>query len=379
MLNRSRFFFALLALILSGPSDHGWSQQLPATPTGFVADRPFRLGLLQLSEESNREKTLGVSSSAGWAVAGGLLIGAWDKKWVGAKNLATGRVAWWFEGESDLTAPVSVVGSWVMLGFRSGRLVKVEVATGRKVWETSLDSFTERSVLLNGANLLVYTAGQVLYSIDFQTGKPNWLFDAGFPEGLTIRGGVVPVVHDNRVLLGTASGEIVAVDQQTGKSLWRYNPAFNDSKFHDLVGELVVRNNQLLVTRYDGLVASVDLASSERRLVWQNQLPSSATSAFRNGRYYVGTVSGVLHAFDASTGREVWQTVTGTSVGHIVAGEAVVYAVGSNGRLSAIDTVSGSILWHDDVAGEVASAPFVHDVALHVATGLRNIYSWKLY
>lgn len=341
-------------------------------------DRPFRVGVARMDVATDLVKPLGVADTAGWTIVGNLLIGTYGEKWVGARSLSGGRMQWWLEGQTDVTSPLAPVGSFLMVGYRSGLIAKVEAATGRKLWEASLDSFTQRPMTLSAGSLLVYTAGQVLYSIDFQTGKTNWLFDAGFPDGLAIRAGVTPVVHDGKILLGTASGEIVAVSLQSGKLLWRYNPAFNDSKFHDFVGEMVVRSNQLLVTRYDGLVAAVDLASSERRLVWQTQLPSCATSTFRNGRYYVGAVNGVLHAFDASTGRQVWESQTGSAVTFIAAGEASVHAVGGNGRLTAIDTIDGSILWHDDVAGEIAAAPFLHDGTLYLATGMRNIYAWKL-
>ena len=373
------------------PANAGRSGQESASKFEFPAgssaaniikgiSRPFRLGVLRLNNDLDQSKPLASNDAAGWAMAAGTLIGSFDQKWVGGYSLVEERVTWWFEGGTDLTMPPAVLGRWAVLGFRSGRLVKLDTVTGKKAWEIDLSAFSERRAVLAGNVLLVVTVSQALYAIDFQTGKTLWLFDGGFPAGLTLRNGALPLVHDNKVLFGLTTGEILAVNFETGKLQWRYNPAYNDSRFHDVVGELIVRSNQLLMTRYDGLVASVELAG-DKRVIWQEQLPAVATSSFRNGRYYVGCVNGDVYAFDAATGRRIWSAAvqTGTSVGFLMPGESLIYVIGSNGRITVLDAAAGTISFSDDVGGEVTSAPVVYGNAFFVATGLKNLYSYRLY
>jgi len=342
--------------------------------------RPFRLGVLRFNRSYDEAKPLALGDAAGWAMSAGTLIGAFDQQWVGGYSLAMERVTWWFDGETDLTMPPAVHGSWAVLGFRSGRVAKLDAVSGKKVWETNLSAFSERRSVLAGNTLLVVTVSQALYAIDFQTGKTLWLYDGGFPAGLTLRNGAAPLVHDNKVLFGLTTGEILAVNFETGKLLWRYNPAYNDHRFHDVVGELVVRSNQLLMTRYDGLVAAVDLAT-DKRVVWQEQLPAVATSTFRNGRYYVGCVNGDVYGFDAASGRRIWPgpIQTGAAVGSIMPGEEVIYTIGSNGRITAFEAATGRNSFADDVGGEVVSGPIVYANSFFVATGLKNLYSYRLY
>lgn len=347
---------------------------VPASREG----RPFRLGFFNLNPLLDRQKPLAPIETAGWTINSGILIGAFDGRWVGGLSLSTQRVQWWFDGGVDLTSPPGSFGSAVVLGFRDGRIVKLDALSGKRQWAATLDSLTERPFLLSGTTLYVVTAAQVLYALDFQTGKTLWLFDGGFPDGLTVRGAARPIVHDGKVIVGLASGEIVAVAADSGKLAWRYNPSYSDARFHDIVGEMAVRSGRLVVTRYDGLLATIDLGSSVRSVTWQEQLPGIATSIFHNGRIYVGGINGDVSAYDVEGGRRIFRTPTDAAVMTLAASENVLYAAGAGGRVTAFDASTGAILWHDKLSNPIASAPVIYDNAIYFMTGLKSVYSYRL-
>ncbi len=351
-----------------------------ASLTGDLGDRgrPYRLGFMSLNSGLDQVKPLALFDPAGFVVNSGILVGGFDQRWIGGLSMQTTKVLWWFDGTTDLTAPPGSFGSNVVLGFRDGKVVKLDALTGKKIWTASLDSFVERPLLLSGTTLYVLTAAQVLYALDFQTGKTQWLYDGGFPEGLTIRGGARPIIHDGKVLFGIASGEILAVNADTGKLVWRYNPAYNDARFHGVVGEMLIRGNKLIITRYDGLVAAIDIAGSVRSVAWQEQLPGLTTSAFRGNRIYVGALNGDVYALDADGGRKVFHAQTGASVTSITAGETSIFVTGTRGRITAIDAGVGNVLWHDSIGGSIASAPVLYENAILFNTGSKSIYAYKL-
>ena len=276
--------------------------------------RPFRTSVYRMAPEYDFAKPLAAQDGAGWVINSGVFVGAFSPQWVGGYSMQLKRVTWWLRTPEQLTTPPGSFGSWVTLGFRDGTIKKVEALTGKVVWSVNLDSFSEREFLLAGTTLYVITAAQVVYALDFQTGKTLWLFDAGFPERLAIRAGVKPILNDGKIIFGISSGEILAVNAQTGKLLWRYNPEYTEARFHDVVGELVMRNNKLLITRYDGLVASLEMSGTARTAAWKNRLPGLTTSTFRNGRLYVGSINGDVYAFDGDSGREVWRTNLGETI-----------------------------------------------------------------
>jgi len=199
-----------------------------------------------------------------------------------------------------------------------------------------------------------------------------------FPQGLAVRSLSAPVIYDNLVYYGVSSGEIIAVSLASGKLEWRYNPDYSDSRFHDIVGEMVIINNKLLITRYDGLIAAISLVGSARGLLWSQKISAIATSVFRDGRFFVGSVNGDISAYQVADGKRLWRTVTGASVGHITPGEQNLYVAGSNGRITAIDSSSGRINWHDDLAGSIASPPLYFAGGIFFATGLKNLYGYRI-
>jgi outer membrane protein assembly factor BamB len=286
-----------------------------AEPTPANSGRPFQLGFWSLNPKLDRQKPLAALDPAGFTINSGVLVGAFGDEWIGGMPLATKRVQWWIDAKSTLTAPPGSFGGSVVLGFRDGKLTRVDAVSGKRFWTSDLDSFTERPLLLNGTTLYVVTAAQVLYAIDFQTGKTLWVYDGGFPDGLSIRAAAKPVAFDNKVIFGTASGELIAVTAETGKLAWRFNPAYTTARFHDYVGEMVVRSGKLIVARYDGLVAAIDLAGSQRNILWQEKLPGITASAYRGDKYFVGALNGDVYALDPdNAGRRIWRQMTGTSV-----------------------------------------------------------------
>lgn len=343
-----------------------------------ATSRPFRVGYFNLNPQLNKQKPLATLEPAGWVINSGILVGAFDNRWVGGLSLATQRVQWWFDGGSDMATPPASFGSNVVLGFRDGKVVKLDALSGEQQWSAMLDAFVDRPLVLHGKTLFAVTASQVLYALDFQSGKTLWVFDGGYPDGLKLRGAARPIVSDGKVIYGLATGELVAVEADSGKQSWRYNPAYNDARFHDVVGEMIVRSGHLIFTRYDGLIARIDLNSSLRSAVWQETTTGIATSFFHNGRIYVAGTNGDISAYDIDSGRRLFRTPNDTVTMTFAASENVLYAAGGNGRITAIDATSGELIWHDQLGNTIATSPVIHEDAIYFMTGQKSVYVYRL-
>jgi outer membrane protein assembly factor BamB len=152
-----------------------------------------------------------------------------------------------------------------------------------------------------------------------------------WPERLTQRwkvdvgeGHASPVLVGNRIYTFTRQGadEVMsALDAATGKALWQ--------------------------TRYAAPV-TVNPAAKEH-----GPGPKS-TPTFANGRLYTLGMSGAVTAFEAATGKQLWQKpatpvlpLYGTSTSPLVDRGLVIVHVGGNnqGTLSAFDAATGSVKW----------------------------------
>ncbi|MCX6124597.1 MAG: PQQ-binding-like beta-propeller repeat protein [Proteobacteria bacterium] len=310
--------------------------------------RPFRLGMFKMNQAYDSQKPLAVADSAGYAIVGDVIYGTFDNTRYQAWNFKQHKHVWWLPTDGESTSPPLMVENTLFFSTRSGKVYSVNAATGLKNWEIALDSYVERPLVFSGGQLYLVTVGQVAYSLDANSGKRLWVYDAGFPEHITVRRPPAPLVFEDRMIFGIASGELVALKANDGKVSWRYNPLYVDGRFHDPVGEMILSNGKLLIARYDGLVAQIDMGP-DRKVVWQDKTTSVSTSTFRGGRYYVGLVSGDVVAYDTSNGRVIWRTNTAATPSFISVGETTIYSVATDGRMFALDMSSGDIIWIEDL------------------------------
>ena len=130
---------------------------------------------------------------------------------------------------------------------------------------------------------------------------------------------------------------------------------------------LVVGNTVYCFTRHDGdeVVTALDARTGQE--IWQSgyaapYTPGSpaaahgagpkATPAFHEGRLYTLGVSGIVAAFDTSTGRIVWRTAApseppffSAASSPVVDGSVVMAHPGNYGPLTAFDRHSGEVKW----------------------------------
>jgi outer membrane protein assembly factor BamB len=340
--------------------------------------RPMRAEVMEFSPELDAIKPLAPIDVSGWVLASDVLIGTLSNRWLVGISIKDQKVLWWFETPSGVTNPLSVMGSWVLVGLRDGRLLKVEALTGKKVWETQLRRFVARPLVLGGATLVAVTANQQVYAVDFQSGNILWMYDAGEPDNLSIRTGAPAIVRDKRVFVGTDKGELHAISLDQGRLEWRYNPAYTDDRFHDVIGEIVSIGNQIVVSRYDGLVAAISVSGPEPSVLWKDTLPAITSNSFRSSILFLGCINGDVYAVDALSGRRIWRAPTVMPIASLSPGEKVLYSAGTNGRISALDMSNGNILWQDDVDGAIDAPPVLFKDRIYFGTGLKALYGFRL-
>ncbi|MCX6116991.1 MAG: PQQ-binding-like beta-propeller repeat protein [Proteobacteria bacterium] len=339
--------------------------------------KPFRLGVIKLNSAIDQTKPLAVADSGGYIIKGELVIGGFNKDFLTAWNYKFRHRAWWMPLDGELSSPILTIENNGFLGSRGGKIYSFNLTTGVPNWEVELDSHVERPLIFNDGKIYAISVGQVAYAIDAISGKRLWVFDAGFPDNITVKRPPAPIVTDGKLVFAVSSGDLIGVKIDDGKIAWKYNPMYVNSRFHDPVGEMSLNNGKLIFTRYDGLIAQVDMGDN-RKMNWQATTASISTSAYRSGKVFTGLVGGDVVAYDATNGRQLWRANCGATPSFIVVGETSVFAIGTDGRVIALELAEGQVLWTDDLGGIIASAPIVTEDRMYISTGLRNIYGYKL-
>jgi quinohemoprotein ethanol dehydrogenase len=149
-----------------------------------------------------------------------------------------------------------------------------------------------------------------------------WDFDLGGGRGQES----TPIVVDGIMYASSIWGHAFALDARTGKQLWHYDPE---------------------VPGGAGRYACCDVVN--RGL------------AYRNGRVFVASLDGRLHALDAATGKPAWVIDTiidhaapyGSTGGVVLTGDSVIIGnagadlgkEGTRGYVSAYDIANGALKW----------------------------------
>jgi len=133
---------------------------------------------------------------------------------------------------------------------------------------------------------------------------------------------------------------------------------------------ILVGNTVYSFTRRDGNEVLMALNASSGKILWQTSYSApytvanpaaahgagpKATPLFHHGRLYTLGISGIMSAFDAATGKLVWQTPApsehpyfGMAVSPIGDKELVIGNPGNYGPLTAFDEGTGHVKWTAD-------------------------------
>jgi outer membrane protein assembly factor BamB len=97
-----------------------------------------------------------------------------------------------------------------------------------------------------------------------------------------------------------------------------------------------------------------------------------STPAFANNRLFTLGISGIVTAFDATTGKQLWQKPPGsvqplyhTGMSPLVDGNQVIFHVGGhdNGALTAYDVATGAVRWSWNGDGPAYGSPLIFTLA----------------
>ena len=150
---------------------------------------------------------------------------------------------------------------------------------------------------------------------------------------------------------------------------------------------LVVGDRLYVFTRQgeNEVMTAFDAASA--KVLWRTSYPApfkmnpataphgpgpKATPTFAANRLFTLGISGIVTAFDATTGRQIWQKPAGpieplyhTAMSPLVVGNLMILHVGGhdNGALTAFDAATGDVRWRWNGDGPAYGSPLLFDLS----------------
>lgn len=250
---------------------------------------------------------------------------------------AAGRALWKTPLEGEILASPVVVQSAVVVRTADGRIYALNRADGKRKWVFTrsappLTLRTSAGVAINrGIVYAGFPAGKIV-AVELDSGRPVWEATLSLPRGTTELERVadvagVPILDDTRVCAAVYQGRTGCVETLNGNALWTRDISSADG--------VVVDAKNLYVADVEGNLNALDKTSGAT--VWkQDKLAKRdlGTPILVKGRLLVGDRTGMIHALAPETGELIGRVTTNS--GRIV-------ALHANGDRTIAQTDRGSV------------------------------------
>ncbi len=270
---------------------------------------------------------------------------------------------------------VVYVGSW------PSALHAIDVETGELVWDEpfAADSAVVTSPAVADGRAFITTSGAggtTLYAVDITDGSELWSAEDLGDTDLT-----APLVVDSLVYVGSDSGHVRAFHIDNGNEAWS----------HDMGAEVHATpayGNGMLFVGSDNDVRALDALTGVA--VWSEPYSLAfvrsglvLTQNFTNGDWVLiaGSMTGALHAIDASTGDAYWADAFDAD-GMIQASPAVaglsIYVVTDSGFVHQVDLDTGTETgWTSpfEADGGIVGSPVYANSRIHFGTTEGTLYA----
>jgi len=312
----------------------------------FAADRAGEVTALDAAsgEEVWKVET-DLAVSAGPGVGEGVVVLGTSDAEVVALDESNGEQIWRARVSSEVLSVPNMAEGIVIVQTIDGKVASLDIQTGERLWvyQRSVPVLTLRgtsSPVIDGLQVISGFASGRLVALDLISGKPLWEASITTPSGRSELERMVdldgdPVVRDGIVYAATFQGDLAAVTADTGVVLWRRDV----SSFSGMS----VDWRYIYLTDAQDSVWAFD--PSNGSAVWrQKKLRGrrlTAPAVF-DDYILVGDFEGYLHWLHAEDGRMVARNRVGdTAVGvqpRVVLDTAYVYT--EEGELAALTTAT---------------------------------------
>jgi outer membrane protein assembly factor BamB len=240
-----------------------------------------------------------------------------------------GRALWKTPVEGEVLAPPLVVQSSVIVRTADGRLLALNRADGKRKWVFTrqapvLTLRTAASVAVNRGVIYAGFPGGKVVAVELESGRPVWEAAISLPRGSTELERVadvagVPVVEESRVCAAVYQGRTGCVETLSGNTLWTRDISSADG--------VAVDAKHLYVADTEGNVYALDKSSGTT--VWkQDKLAKRdvGTPVLLKGRLLIPDRTGLVHALATDTGELIGRVPTDGSrvLALVVMGERAI-------------------------------------------------------
>ncbi|MBU3583141.1 outer membrane protein assembly factor BamB [Polynucleobacter sp. 15G-AUS-farblos] len=244
----------------------------------------------------------------------------------------------------------AVAGDAVYAASHSGNLSKIDLATGKKVWEVAVPERLAIGPGTDGRTTVAVGIKGTVYAFD-DSGKSLWNINIG-SEVLS-----EPVVAGGVVVVRTLDNRFVGLDAQTGARKWNYQRPQAALSLRVGYGMLPI-NNEVVVTGFSGGRFGM-IALANGGLIWETPISFpkgfseierlndvTAKPSLEGEAVCAVSYQGRIGCGQVRTGNLLWYKDFSSYTGTAQSAE-LVFSSNEKSHISAFATKDGTLVWEN--------------------------------
>lgn len=285
-----------------------------------------------------------------------------------ALDTKTGQEKWRYKTGGAVFSTPHVENGTVYFGSADHFVYAVDANSGALKWKTKTGGAVFGGASLAQGVVCIASVDTKIYGLEEATGKILWIGQGGGMYQSKV------ATDGARFFVGGWDNYFRAFGARHGQELWK-NKFGRSFYYSPAIGSPTVGDGKVFVSSNDGVLHAMDAASGQ--LAWEVNGPSLGYSGplFQEGKIYNGSLTdtGRVFSFDATNGAKLWETPTGSVIydSSCAWGNGNVYIGSVNGIFSAIKATDGTMQWQSQLApGHVLASPVTNET--HVFIGSMN-------
>lgn len=220
--------------------------------------------------------------SGGVGVSEGVILVGTFKGEILAYDANNGNQLWESKVTSEVLSPPQVDNGVVVVRTGEGRIFGLDAVDGKRKWvyQGSIPSLTVRSfagVLVKGGGVFAGFPGGKLVAIELSSGKVGWEAAVSKPRGVTELERItdvtsLPVADDRQICAVAFKGRVSCFEVMTGNPIWTQEVSSSAG--------LTMDNKYVYVSDDEGAVVAYD--KNNGTVIWKKKIPRRKVQSFAN-------------------------------------------------------------------------------------------------